>query len=237
MYIYSLDTPLSRHILPSNLRRQSKSYGTSMLKLALLLGWSPIFSENQIVDSMLILTEAATDDDFAQLIQGGHIRLSVFSETDSYRKALQGFLNRPQWISSAWNKQKRVELVKFLNYGGPMSRNNWDPEDILLYNGLVKFDDIRDGNGILVPAALPSRGFLTRIEAYYKNLPQRVPESLSETANNVTKLLHSVRAFLSEDKLDAPAKSHMVLAANGGHLVHSGADAMNQRRTIDRKAA
>ncbi len=37
--------------------------------------------------------------------------------------------------------------------------------------------------------------------------------------------------------LDAPAKSHMVLAANGGHLVHSGADAMNQRRTIDRKAA
>ncbi len=38
-------------------------------------------------------------------------------------------------------------------------------------------------------------------------------------------------------KSDAPAKSHMVLAANGGHLVHSGADAMNQRRTIDRKAA
>ncbi len=37
--------------------------------------------------------------------------------------------------------------------------------------------------------------------------------------------------------VDAPAKSHMVLAANGGHLVHSGADAMNQRRTIDRKAA
>jgi transposase InsO family protein len=36
---------------------------------------------------------------------------------------------------------------------------------------------------------------------------------------------------------DAPAKSHMVLAANRGHLGHPGADAMNQRRTIDQKAA
>jgi len=37
--------------------------------------------------------------------------------------------------------------------------------------------------------------------------------------------------------IDAPAISHMVLAANGGHLGHPEADAMNQRRTIDQKAA
>ena len=39
------------------------------------------------------------------------------------------------------------------------------------------------------------------------------------------------------DMLDAPAKSHAVLPVNGGHWVHPGADAMNQRRTIDQKAA
>ena len=52
-------------------------------------------------------------------------------------------------------------------------------------------------------------------------------------------LLHGINGLplLGPFIFDAPAKSHMVLSANGGHLGHPEADAMNQRRTIDQKAA
>ena len=201
MYVYALDTPLSRHDLSNDLLEQSKIYGTSMLKLAILLGWSPILSENQIVDSTLVLSEAGQHTEFVKLIENGTIQLSVFSNVSTYSEALQGFLKKDQWISSAWPSDKRRDLIKFFATCGPMVSTDWGETERLLYEGLSSIDGLRDTTAKLVPAQKPRSSFLQNMESYYSDLPSLVPDGLRPIAVNVRKLLESTRSYLSNEKI------------------------------------
>lgn len=198
MYIFALDTPLSKDQLSKDYKKMGFSYGRSMLKTALLLGWSPIISENQIVDSNLVLSEVASESEFRNLINSGHIRLSVFSTVPTYREALAGFLNRADWISSAWNHSDKNELKQLLEIGGAMPSSQQKNDGLLQYNGLTVLDDFRSKNVSLVPAQRAKTLLVDYISHISQSIVKHTPENMRQVALNANKLLEDVHSTLSE---------------------------------------
>jgi hypothetical protein len=194
LYIFALSPHLTHVELPKVLRRQGGLYGSTILKLALLHGFTPVLSEAQIVDTSSLLYDAADSPDFVQLIESGDIRLTIFTDSATdYRSALSSRLSG-HWSSSAWAKVNRKELLRFLEHKGPM--RGWDADAEHLYEGLATLDGLLGTSVRPERARIPTVSFSQRVRRFYTTLENVNESALAETAANTSALLRGVQELV-----------------------------------------